>query len=115
MRFLMAFSWWLAVVGGVAAIVVVPALILLFAFALPGGGLGSPSESLQQLGSLLSLSRVVPGVLVIAHLLVFWHAAHQLRWLLLDLRWPGAQVFGVLAHIAALGGGVWAARALSIL
>jgi len=114
MRLFEPFAWGLSVLGGCVGCLLIPALALLLLAVIPAGGLGTPAESLERVRGLLELSSLVPVVLAAAHLLVFWHAAHQLRSLMRDFGWPAVRVLSGLAYVGALAGGIWSAHALSV-
>jgi len=106
-------AWAAATIGGWIAVLSVPALLVVAAFALPLGWLGTPASTHGWLRACLVGSGGLEAGLVLGHVLVFWHAGHQWRYFALDV---AGRVKRLGATAAALGygaavlAGVWAAR-----
>jgi fumarate reductase subunit D len=99
--------WWLLFgAGGFAAAMILPAFFLCVLIAFPLGLLGEPIETFQRMRTLFANpvgQLVLIGVLV----LTFWHAAHHIRHLALDLglesmEGPVSVICYSLAGIASL-------------
>ncbi len=79
-----AFWWSLFAAGGVLASLLVPALVITTGFVLPTIDAGEAAERHEQLSNLLS-SGFVKLVLVVVIGLAFFHCAHRIRHMLMDL------------------------------
>lgn len=71
----------LFVAGGLAAVLLLPAGSFAFGVALPAGWFGDAAESYARLRSLFE-PVAVQLLLATLQSLVFWHAAHRLRFML---------------------------------
>lgn len=107
--------WWMLFgAGGFAAALVLPGLFFAVGIAFPLGWFGAPAETFHRM-QLLFANPVGQLLLVAVLSLTFWHSAHHLRHLALDLGLSrlegpislavyGLAALGTLASIAIVSG-----------
>ncbi len=100
--------WWLPFSGGrMLSALLVPILIVIFGLAVPLGWMPAPSyDHLRPL-----LDGIVAKVVLVGFVFVcLVHAAHRLRYVLVDLGLHGARgLVAVLFYGGAIAGAVWSA------
>ena len=106
--------WWILFgVGGFAAALVLPMLLLVVALLFPLGVFGEPAVTFHRMHALFG-NLVGQFVLIAVFSLTFWHSAHHLRHFAIDLGFAelqapiayalyGGALLGTLVSISVVG------------
>ena len=95
--------WWvLFAAGGVVAAVIVPILIILVGIGMPMGWIDPEVFSYERMHGLVAypITRLILFVIIV---LPLFHAAHRLRYVMMDL---GLKGLGVVLPLTCYGGAI---------